>query len=283
MVKKPTVSELLDEGRRVIGDKVEAEFLLGHILKVKRSFLILESKSTPDSEAVGLYRNLIQKRKKGVPSAYLTGEACFMGMKFTVTPATFIPRPETEIMVEKCMEYIDGMKKKPSVVELGAGSGNIAVALAKLKGAEVTALEKSPSALKVARRNAQIHKVENRVNFIQGDMFSDEDIIKSKFDILISNPPYVSETDYEALSNEVRREPAGALKAGNSGMSFIKGILSRSGRYVKRGGRIFIEIGYDQGEAVIRYARQMKNLSKPFLVKDYSGIDRVFISEVGPQ
>ena len=265
----------------------EGEILLGEVLNISPVELYINLKQGLTAEEYKKFNEYLLMRKNGLPISYITGYSYFMGLKFKVSSATLIPRQETEILVEECLNFIVG-KENASVLEIGTGCGNIAVALAKFSGVRVVSVEseKNQPAIEVAEKNALYHQVKEKITFISGNMF---DAIErdchgrqgrprnDKFDCLISNPPYVRESEYSELPQEVKKEPPIALKAGEDGLKYIKIILREAHRYIKKGGRIFMEIGYSQREEVADIASKIDSILNFEFIKDLSGIDRVFV------
>lgn len=195
------------------------------------------------------FRALIQRRLAGEPIQYITGETGFYGLPFRVTPEVLIPRPETEHAVEKVLELAAHFQS-PRIVDVGAGSGAIAVALAcKLAGAQLTATDLSPAALAVARENAARNGAADRIRFLEGDLLSP--LAGEQFDFVVSNPPYVAESDRETLAVEVRGfEPALALFAGGDGLAIYRRLIPQAFTALVPGGWMVLEMGCGQKAAV---------------------------------
>ncbi len=226
------------------------------------------------SSAEEKYFDHIKKRIKGIPLQYIFRSACFMGLDFYVDENVLIPRSDTEVLVERCLRELGEESRSKRVLELGTGSGCVAVSLARLSGCLVDTVEISAAALRVAKKNARIHGVEKKINFIKGDMLDAGKIPgEGCCDLIVSNPPYVSECEYAALSEEVRKEPALALKAGKSGLKYIKFIFEEYIGFVRPGGKMLIEIGYSQKKMVENLAAGRKIE----FIKDLNGIYRVAI------
>lgn len=254
----------------------DSDLLLSDILKISRNELYVNFNKKLSMKQLSEYRKLIKKRNSGYPLDYILGHSVFMGLKFEVNADTLIPRQETELLVEKCLEFIEG-KSNPEVLEIGAGCGNIAVTLAKFADCRVVSVEKSSRALRVARKNALKHGVSDKITFIKGDMFNRlRDI---SFDCLISNPPYVKYPEYAGLPEEVKKEPKLALIGGKDGLKYINKILKEARPYVRAGGKIFIEIGYNQKEDVEKIIINSSFREYQF-IKDYSGINRIAVIKI---
>ena len=201
------------------------------------------------ADEAGRYRELIERRYLGEPMQYILGEAEFYGLRFRVTPNVLIPRPETEHLVERVLELAEQFQT-PRIVDVGTGSGCIVVALAAhLKGADLTAIDISASALDLARQNAELNGALQRIRFLEDDLLAP--VAGQRFEIVVSNPPYVSEVDRASLSVEVRdHEPALALFAGNDGLDIYRRLIPAAFAALAPGGFVALEIGYGQMEGV---------------------------------
>lgn len=250
-----------------ITDSAEAEWLVALTLKIKRSevYSLCERELT-GKEQEELEANLA-KRKQHIPLAYIVGNAEFYGLNFVVNESVLIPRPETEEVVEFALKHINKISK---VLDIGTGSGAIAVTVAKKTNAQVTAVDISEKALKVAIQNAKNNHV--KVEFLQSDVFSALD--KRKFDVIISNPPYISEGEYQTLMPEVKDyEPKIALVAEDDGLKIYKQIINDAPKYLEKDGVIVFEIGYNQGEKIKNLLE--KDFKEIKVIKDLQGNDRI--------
>lgn len=235
------VAAALQEARASIPLR-EARRLLCHVLGLSPAVLEAhpERKVSPGDTAA--FRALVARRAAGEPMAYLTGRREFYGLEFHVTPAVLIPREETELLVDIALEA-----RARQILELGTGSGCLAVAVAKhLPQAQVTAVDASAAALAVARENAARHGV--GIRFLQGNWFAP--LGGERFDLILANPPYVAEDDPHLAQGDVRYEPLGALTAGSDGLDDIRRIVAGAPAHLSPGGRLWLEHGYDQAEAV---------------------------------
>jgi len=237
-------------GKGIESPLKDARILLAHVLQCKTIDVVARSAEEPTADEKARFRELIRRRVEGCPTAYLTGTREFYLLSFEVTPAVLIPRPDTETLV---MQAIDFLKRKPEArgLDLGTGSGCIAVSLAHQETrSHFTAVDISPDALEVARRNATRHGTADRIDFRRGDLFgalSAED----RFDLIVSNPPYISPTEIAGLAVDVRdHEPRIALDGGPDGLAFYRRIAAEAGRYLNAGGRVLVEIGHTQADAV---------------------------------
>ncbi len=220
-------------------------------------------------------KSYVKKILKGMPLQYAMKKAHFMGCAFYVDNAVLIPRKETEILAEEALKYIAEGKKR--VLDLCTGSGCIAVSVAKLCGdAEVFASDKYPGALKVAKKNAKTNGLKGKIKFVKSDMFNN---IKGKFDIIIINPPYVSEKEYDALDATIRDyEPAQALLAGD-GLLYYRIIAKDAKKHLSKDGRLLLEIGCKQAEAVTGLLME-NGFTDISCIKDYGGMDRIIAAKV---
>ncbi len=270
------------EGAGVPDAPVEAEQMLCRILRCKRHELFLNPERALATEELERVREFLVRRKKREPSAYITGETEFRGLRLKVTGAVLIPRPETELLVDRALKFLEGLEK-PLIIDLCTGSGCIAVSLAvELLRKGVTPLiyaaDISEAALEVARVNAGANNAAECVRFVRGDLFSPLEglRLKDRADLIISNPPYVAAKEKETLQPEVRDfEPPAALYAGEDGLDFIKRIIGGVGEYLRPGGLLLMEIGFSQARAVKGLASEKTGLRGFSIKKDLSGLDRI--------
>lgn len=258
----------------IVQPRLEAEILLASVLGVDRLHLYLypEQPLTPEERL--RYRDVIKKRRNGVPLQHLTGEVSFLGLRFRVTREALIPRPETEELVEKALAALP-RDREVFCLDLGTGSGVIAVCLAKFHPlARVTAVDVSESALALAAENAERHDVSERITFIKSDWFSRVD---ERFDLIVSNPPYVDEQEIKTLSTEVRRhEPRIALDGGSGGTQRIEELANGLREHLRPGASVLLEIGDGQAQ---RVAEQMSRvgLVETLVEQDLAGKQRFVI------
>ncbi|HLD41134.1 MAG TPA: peptide chain release factor N(5)-glutamine methyltransferase [Candidatus Omnitrophota bacterium] len=260
----------------------EREILLTSILKCQRADLYAGklALTKEQEERLAYYLSL---RAKGKPLQYILGETDFFGLRFKVDTRALIPRPETEILVDAVIKQFTSHKSQVTsqvkILDVGTGSGCIAVSLAKsLPDARVTALDISCQALELARENALINGVSERINFIQSDLFPPGE---GGFDIIVSNPPYVFSQEIDKLSPEVRSEPRLALDGGNEGLDFYRRIIPLAGGFLKNGGFLALEIGFQQRQGIEEIVNQQGWLRVKEVIKDYSGIERVMVLSNG--
>ncbi|HHU92091.1 MAG TPA: peptide chain release factor N(5)-glutamine methyltransferase [Halanaerobiaceae bacterium] len=256
--------------------RLDAEVLLAHVLKKERIQLYVDFDQPLKADELNEYRQLVYKRARQYPVAYLLGKKEFMSLDFTVNEDVLIPRPETEELVEKLIEYCQSRNlTAPNIADIGTGSGAIAVSLAYyIKEARVLAIDISPGALKVARENISKYGLEERVKALEGDLLIPLLWMnKDNVDIVVSNPPYIDHEGMVELAGEVRREPEIALNGGIDGLDYYRRLIPQALKVLKDDGLLALEIGYDQAAAV----RELfdANWTKVEVKKDYSGHDRM--------
>ena len=242
-------------GKGMESARLEAELLLAHALGCQRMALYIRHGELPPEDQKARFKDLVQRRVKGAPVAHLLGKKEFFSLEFEVTPDVLVPRPDSEWLATECLTLAKGMEA-PQVLDLGTGSGCLAVAIAKQhKTAQVSAVDLSAAALAVARRNAERHKVAERVRFYEGDLFAPLPP-DARFGFIVSNPPYIPTADVDKLAPEVRNhDPRLALDGGADGFAVIERILAGSPAHLEEGGWLLCEIGFDQAtEAQRRFA-----------------------------
>ncbi len=258
----------------------EIETILTKLLKCDRSQLYLDKdRLTLGARRFNRLEQILKKRLSGQPLQYLIGEVEFMGLKLKVKPGVLIPRPETEILVENAIVRISASQEMtPRILDLGTGSGNIAIALAKfLKGIQIYAVDISDLCLSVARTNARLNGVWNKITFVRSDLFSCFKGKNEMFDFLVSNPPYIAPHQYERLPDDVRHEPSLALLAKEEGLYFYSRIEEGARTSLKARGVIFLEIGDGQALDVRKIFKGSSLWKEVKFIKDYHGIERVAI------
>jgi release factor glutamine methyltransferase len=230
--------------------RLEAQLLLAHALNCKRVELYTRWDEIVADDGRTRFRDLVKRRSEGCPSMYLIGRREFYALEFEVTPAVLIPRPETELLVAETVKRIKELPS-PHVLDIGTGSGCIAVAIAfRVRSAQVTAIDISPDALTVAQRNAKKHGVADRITFLQGDLFAPlaPDAV---FDAIVSNPPYVSQSEWAMLPPHIRdQEPRLALDGGPDGFAIYDRLIPASAPHLKPGGHLLLEIGATQDPGI---------------------------------
>ena len=251
--------------------RIEVQSLLQYVLQVPRAYLLAHPEQILDTKQQTAYEALLLRRLRGEPVAYLLGEREFFGLTFKVTPATLIPRSDTELLVELALQRLP-QGKACRVLDLGTGSGAIALSIAHSRpDVAVTAVDASEKALGVARENAQRLGVAN-ISFLRSDWFSALD--GQHFDLIVSNPPYIAANDVHLTQGDVRFEPLSALASGAYGLDDIRSIVSRAEGYLEHGAWLLLEHGYDQAVRV-RDIFQQNKFESIFSAKDIAGIDRV--------
>lgn len=283
-----TVGEILTSAsehfrhKGVLNPRVDAEVLLAHVLGVERIDLYVNYARPLNSEETAAYRKLVARRLRSVPVAYLVGHKEFMGLDFKVDENVLIPRPETEHLVEAVSKYVSERSTDGQgcvILDMCTGSGAVGISLAvALVSVDVVAVDVSPGALRVARSNAEAHGVADRVHFLRSDMFEKlaVDKLGAGFDVVVSNPPYLSEADLETLQSDIAvSEPMVALYGGVDGMRFHRILVDRSSDYLKPGGVLVLEIGASQGSAVADMLQSNGAYQAVTISKDYAGYDRV--------
>ena len=228
----------------------EAGSLLSFVLGKDRTFLISHADDQVDEDSLGQMREFVERRAAGEPLQYITGVQDFYGREFRVTPDVLIPRPETELLVEAALELTTN--KDATICDVGTGSGCIAISLlCEMPRARAVAVDKSAAALEIAKLNAAQQAVADRSVFVVSDCFDALNPNEHQFDLIVSNPPYVSASALPGLQREVRdHEPLVALSPGPDGLSVIRRLLAEAPFYLKPNGHLLMEIGFDQGERV---------------------------------
>ena len=269
-----TVKHLAQKGAE--SPRVDAEVLLAHVVGCKRIDLYgMRHQEEASSDVRQSYREQIRKRVEGCPVAYLVGHKEFFSLKLKVSPAVLIPRPDSELAVVETLAQIK-RHTQPRVLDLGAGSGNLAIAIAKHHpGAQVTAVDLSPDALAIAQENARTHGVADRVRFLQGDLFKPL-ALADRFDAIVSNPPYITDDEMKQLPIGVREfEPHLALRGGPDGFAVLDRILDEARRRLEPGGVLVLEIGSPQEQAARAKIAAIPEYDLAPTVFDGSGHPRV--------
>ena len=262
----------------------EQELMLTHLLDCRRVDLVVDPPALSDAQTSQL-RHMESRRGKGEPLQYILGECEFMGLTLKVDPRVLIPRPETEMLVEAALAKLKQLKSKNlKILDIGSGSGNIAICLAKnLLGCEITSVDISPPALEMAAANALKHEVNDRITFLKSDVFEglrERSSILDQFDMIVSNPPYVPAPRLSDLPLEVQKEPMLALDGGADGLDFYRRIIPESIFYLKPGGYLVLEIGEEQGPAIQEIFERSSRFVNVHCQKDYSHKDRIMTAEL---
>jgi release factor glutamine methyltransferase len=263
----------------------DAALLLGFVLKQNRAFLLAHDDQILTANEQARFFELVERRAAGAPAQYLTGRQEFFGLDFEVDENVLIPRPETEILVEAAIEVLRE-KENSRFCDVGTGSGCIPVAILKnVETARAVALDISPKALAVARKNAERHNIIEGIKFYKSDVFSVFENPKSqirnpKFDLIVSNPPYIPNRDLPGLPFEVREfEPHVALFGGDAGTEIVARLLAEAPKYLENDGWLMFEIGFTQGEAVRRMIDE-KVWRLAEIKDDLAGIPRIVVLQI---
>ena len=270
----PTLGGLLDEAAHNLAGHVEArreaQILLGHALGASRAWLAAHANEAADVSAAADFRDLVRRRRAGEPVAYLVGKREFYGLDFRVTPDVMIPRADTETLIDTALEKLT-QPARQDVLDLGTGSGCVAISIAhERSGARVRAVDISPAALNVARDNAVAIGVD--VEFLEGSWF--EPLAGCRFDLIVSNPPYVAAADLHLRQGDLRFEPATALASGKDGLTAIRIIVAGAPAHLRAGGWLLFEHGYDQA-GVCRDLLDNAGFGEVFSRADIAGLPRV--------
>lgn len=279
-----TISELIKKGMielkngNIEEPKLKARLLMQYVLNKSRQYVIVNDREELDNIKEKQYLEEIKILKKGVPIEHITHQKEFMKLSFFVDKNVLIPRQDTEILVE---EVINIAKKNNAkkILDLCTGSGAIAVSLAKyLPQAEITAIDISNEALKIAKKNTISNNVENQITFISSDMFTN--LNEEKFDIIVSNPPYIKTNVIKNLDIQVQNEPYIALDGGKDGLDFYKKIINESYQYLKYNGYLCLEIGFDQKIDVIELIENTESFTGTYSKKDLFDNDRIIVTRL---
>jgi release factor glutamine methyltransferase len=280
--------EALNSGAKFLKEKgignprSSAEVLLCSILNLSRVDLYLNKDQVLNERDKRKFDEFSKERASGKPLQYITGTTEFLDLEFKVDPRAMIPRPETEILTQSVIEHFKKIKEEShplKIIDLGTGSGVIAITLAvNLKESLIYATDISEDALKLASDNATKHKVEERIEFILGDLFKplESKNIQNSVDCIVSNPPYVKDDDSESLSKEIIDfEPEVALFSGDDGLNFHKRILKESLKYLRKDGLLALEAGWEDGDRLADLVRSEGFFHEIEIIKDLAGIKRI--------
>ena len=284
---KMTGLELLQWSTNTLKDhqienpRLDAELLLTYSLNLSREEFYVRLHREVKEEEKGALEKLVQRRISGEPLQYILGHQEFWSIDFAVDPRVLIPRPETELLVEQSLAILSDktFKQNPSVLEIGTGSGAIAIALAKeVRNIFLVATDISESAVFLAKKNARSAGVQDKVQFVNGDLFAP--LLPSTgggfFDLILSNPPYIVRRKISTLAKEVKDyEPTIALDGGEDGLVFYRRIIPEASAYLREGGWLLLEVALGQGEDVSELIEEEGRFLKPECIPDLSGIGRV--------
>ena len=269
-----TISKLLEWATKelynsgISSPKQNVETILAHTLNIKRLDIYLQLERKFSGKKLEIVFNIISRRKDNEPLQYILGETEFYGYTIKVDKSVLIPRPETELLVERIIAEENDIK---NILEIGTGSGALVIALAKkMNGIVIDATDISEDALRIAEQNTILNQVD--INIFKSDIF---DNVLNKYDLIISNPPYISLTDYEELPVEIKDfEPRSALQADDNGLFFYNKILQKAKDHLTESGKIYFEIGYDQAKKITEIAKKNR-FSNIKVFKDLNGFDRI--------
>lgn len=273
------IKEMIEYGKKNLIKKEESyrlsKILIKHFLNVNDTYLVIDADKEVEITIFELFKSAIQLLNNGIPLQYITNKQEFMGLEFYVDENVLIPQPDTEILVEETIKY---MKPKDKILDLCTGSGAIGISLAKnTNNPKIYMSDVSKEALDIARENAIRNNVIEKCKLINSDMFKD---IKGKFNIIVSNPPYIKTEIINTLDKEVQKEPYIALNGGKDGLDFYRIIITEAYKYLKKDGVLALEIGYDQRKNVINLLNRTGKYKDIYCKKDLGGNDRVVIAKV---
>jgi release factor glutamine methyltransferase len=282
-----TVLEILNWSTNCLKDhqienpRLNAELLLSHSLSLNREELYIRLHSHIREEEKATLERLIKRRISGEPLQYILGHQEFWSIDFKVDPRVLIPRPETELLVEQSLSILSEtpLKRPPFVLEIGTGSGAVAISLAKeVRDIFLVATDISREALMLANENAKFSGILHQIQFVHGNLFDPFRLLRERepFDLILSNPPYITCSEIEGLAREVRDyEPIIALNGGKDGLTFYRNIILQAPFYLKKGGWLLLEVGQTQGEKVSELIQKRGDFLTPQRLQDLSGIERV--------
>jgi release factor glutamine methyltransferase len=271
--------------RKVDSPRLSAELLLSHVLAKKRIELYTQFDAVVDKPALERLRDLVRRAGQHEPVAYLVGKTEFYSLEMRVCPDCLIPRPETELLVQKAIEFLRARPGPYRVLDLCTGSGCIAVALAvNCKDARIVATDVCDKALAAAAQNVDRYGLQDRVKLLSGDLFDPivPQMDEGPFDLIVCNPPYVTAAEYDKLDRNVKEyEPQRALLAGDDGLDVLRRVIQQADPFLNPAGALMLEIGYQQASAVTDLIRQATKFQDPVVHRDFQGHDRVVVARKG--
>ena len=275
------INELLEYGKSNLIDKEKAnrlsKILLKYLLKVEDSYLVINSKENISQEIEEQFKKNIDILNFGKPIQYITHNQEFMKLNFYVDENVLIPQPDTEILVEEVLSICDNKDLNYNILDMCTGSGAIGISVAKyIQNSKVLMADISNKALKIAEKNTIKNDVKNKCKFIKSDMFVN---IKEKFDIIVSNPPYIKSSVIKTLDKEVQNEPLLALDGGEDGLEIYRRIINEAYEYLNSDGYLCLEIGYDQKDEIVDLIKNSNRYTVTYCKKDLSGNDRIIVSK----
>ncbi len=257
---------------------IKARLIMQYVLNKPREYLLVYDKEILMLRQEVNYFKAIKKLCQGIPIQHITHRQEFMKMTFYVDENVLIPRQDTEILVEEVIKIAKKINAK-KILDLCTGSGAIAISLAKyIENSEITAVDISSKALNIAKINSKNNNVENQITFIESDLY--KNLPKEKYDIIVSNPPYIKKEIIKKLDKEVQKEPKLALDGGYDGLDFYRKIVSKADEYLKFHGYLCLEIGYDQKEEVEEIISKQEKYIDTYCKKDLCDNDRVIVTKL---
>lgn len=277
------IKQALEEAKNILksnnfeDSNIIAKELLSYVLKKDRVYLTINSDTALTDTEYAEFTKCIEQIIDGKPLQYITQKQEFMGIDFFVNEDVLIPQPDTEILVETVLDICKKYDKQNlRMLDLCTGSGAIAISLSKILNTQVFASDVSTKALKVAEKNNVLNN--SKVEFIESNLF--EQINGEKFDIIVSNPPYIKNEEIKLLSKQVQNEPYIALAGGEDGLDFYRKIIDEAYKYINKNGYLCLEIGYDQKEDLIKLIKQNENYEYENCIKDLSNNDRCIVAKI---
>ncbi len=275
------INSLLNDGQKILSNssiktsKLDAEILLCFALKKNLKEIIIDQKIKIEQKEINTFKDLIRRRKFGEPVAYILKEKEFWKYSFYVDQDVLIPRPDSEIIIQETLKLID-KKSKGFILDIGTGSGCLIISLAKERpNFFYSAIDISKKALKVAKTNAKMHQLENRIKFYQSCV---DNFFKGKYDLIISNPPYINKLKLKYLEKDIYDfEPYIALEGGLDGSSMLNKVIKKSSSLIKVGGKLILEIGFDQKFKTMKFLKK-EGFYVNKVIRDYGKNDRCIIS-----
>ncbi len=292
MKQEYTIQELLQKGLNILENEemlsplLDTQLLLEYTLNVDRTYIYTHRDEVVIKENVDKFLSLVHKREKGYPIQYILGKQEFMGLDFIVGEGVLVPRADTEVLIEYILEIVNSgrfkHKQTINILDIGTGSGAITLSLAHyIKNAFVYSIDISEDALKIAKENTKRLNLASKVEFLRGSLFEPLETLKNqnKFDIIVSNPPYIPSDEIKSLQKEVAKyEPRVALDGGIDGLDFYRSIIFHSTKYLLDGALLAFEIGYNQGDDVKKLLESVGNFQNIEIRKDLAGHDRVVLA-----
>ena len=279
-----TIRETIRKGMIILKNNnvtepnIKARMIMQYVLNKPREYLMIYDDEILKLRQEVNYFKAIKKLCQGIPLQHITNMQEFMKMRFYVDENVLIPRQDTEILVEEVIKIAKKINAK-KILDLCTGSGAIAVSLAKyVKNSEITAVDISKNALNIAKLNAKNNEVEEKITFIQSDLF--KNVKKEKYDIIVSNPPYIKKDILKKLDREVQKEPEIALDGGYDGLDFYRKIINTADEYLKFHGYLCFEIGYDQKEEVEELIKEQGKYIETYCKKDLCDNDRIVVTKL---